>query len=247
MASRIETFDPIAAWRHMLINGQPEQMVRLHAEIERRFLERGWSRDGALEEKLNGHPYQRNQFICWVEGAGHGPRAVLYLNKATPRRLRGGSFSLVDDPNGAGYNHVTDAVHHILAEVIEPATASVGLSIAYPRLPISRVGPRAAALMTGFAELAEGQWPLPESLARSEGRGHPRTRTGNGSAAPRGRIQSSLHLCEFQHARFCDHELHVAQPLVGSRFCSDQLALRRKPGPRRNTAAGRRLGAMNVR
>lgn len=153
------------AWRDLLVQGQPDQLDRLEAEVERRFLEHGWSRDTALEGKMNRNPYQINRFSCWVGGPARGPRVLLCLNRATPRRMRGGTYSLVDDPTGAGLSGMAKVVQHALTDVLEPAAAAVGLTIAHPRFgPISRVGPRTATTMNAFAETADGQWPLPETL-----------------------------------------------------------------------------------
>ncbi len=165
MAERLDVFDVFNAWRHMLITGQPDQLDRLEGEMGRRFLELGWSRDTAREGKLNRDPYQRNRFMCWVSGPARGPRVLLLLNRATSRRVRGGSYDLLDDPNGTGLNGMAGIVQRALTEIVEPAAAAIGLTITYPRLgPISRVGPRTTAIMTGFAESAAGQWPLPKPL-----------------------------------------------------------------------------------
>lgn len=157
--------DVFNAWRNILVKGQPDQLGRLESELDRRFLELGWARDTALEERLNRIPRQINRFFCWVGGPARGPRVLLCLNRATPRRLRGGTYSLLDDPTGAGLAGVAEAVQHALTDVLEPAAAAVGLTVTYPRFgPISRVGPRTIATMSAFAEIADGQWPLSETL-----------------------------------------------------------------------------------
>ena len=149
------------AWRNILVKGQPDQLDQLESEIARRFLALGWSPDTALEKKMNSNPQQINRFICWVGGPGGGPRLLLCLNRATPRRLRGGTYSWDDNSSGAS---MAEVVQDALNKVLEPAAAAVGLAIAYPHFAISRVGPRTFTIMAALAEAADGQWPLPAAL-----------------------------------------------------------------------------------
>ena len=64
----VGAIDVFNVWRDILVKGQPDQLDRLEAEIERRFLALGWSRDTTLEEKMNRNPQQINRYFCWVGG-----------------------------------------------------------------------------------------------------------------------------------------------------------------------------------
>jgi hypothetical protein len=163
---RSDALEVINIWRHVLVKGrQAEQIDRFLEEVGKRFEALGWSRDTIIEGQMNRDEHQRNRFYCWISGAGPRPRVLLCLNRSTDRRVRGGTYSLLDDRPGLGLPEVANTIQHVLAEVLEPAAATVGLEVTYPRLgPISRVGARTAAAMTAFAEAADGQWPLSVAL-----------------------------------------------------------------------------------
>ena len=111
---------------------------------------------------MNRDEYQRNRFYCWASSPYNRPRVLLCLNRATERRIRGGTY---DIDERAGVADLASAIQHVLKEVLEPAAAALGLEISYPHLgPISRVGNRTAAAMTALAEAGDGQWPLSDKL-----------------------------------------------------------------------------------
>jgi hypothetical protein len=168
---RSDVIEVINIWRQVLVNGQKEQLDRFLDEIGKRFEGLGWSREPKAEDRLNRvprfeefpqiTPHQLNRFYCWVSGQGATPRVMLCLNRATQRRVRGGTYDVLD--GRAGISDLASEFQRILAEVIEPAAAAVGLEVAYPRLgPISRVGPNTEATLRAFAEAGDGQWPIPE-------------------------------------------------------------------------------------
>lgn len=160
-----EAIDVINTWRDVLVKGQSDQLDRFLDEVGRQFQRSGWSRDTALEGKMNRDPDQLSRFYCWVDRPGREPRLMLCLNRKTERRIRGGTYSLIDDRTGASVKEVAAVVQQVLADVIEPAAAAVGLSADYPRFgPISRVGPRTDMALRAFAEAADGRWPLTEAL-----------------------------------------------------------------------------------
>jgi hypothetical protein len=160
---RADALDIVNVWRQVLVRGQKEQLDRFMVEVERRFEALGWSREVTLEARFNSNPHQINHLYCWVSGQGALPRVLLCLNRATDRRVRGGTYDLLD-----GRPSLVDLareIQRILAEVIEPAAAEVGLEVSYPRLgPISRVSAKTLAVLTALAEEADGRWPLPGDL-----------------------------------------------------------------------------------
>lgn len=160
---RSDALEVINIWRHVLVKGQKEQIDGFLSEVGQRFEALGWSREPTREAQLNRGEYQRNRFYCWISGPGNRPRVLLCLNRATERRVRGGTYNLLDEQ--AGLADLASAIQYALKEVLEPAASALGLEVSYPRLgPISRVGPRTAAAMTALAEVGDGQWPLPEPL-----------------------------------------------------------------------------------
>jgi hypothetical protein len=160
---RSGALEVIDLWRHVLVKGPKEQLDRFLDEVGRRFEALGWARETSLEGRLNGDPHQANRFYCWVSAHENRPHVRLCLNRVTERRLRGGTYDLLD--GRAGVADLAAEMQHVLAEVLEPAAAAVGLEVAYPRLgPISRVEPRTAAALTALAGAGDGQWPLPEHL-----------------------------------------------------------------------------------
>jgi hypothetical protein len=85
---------------------------------------------------------------------------MLCLNRATARRVRGGTYDLLD--GRPTLVDLSGEIQRVLTEVLEPAAAKVGLEVSYPRLgPRSRVGSKTTAAVTALADAADGSWPLP--------------------------------------------------------------------------------------
>jgi hypothetical protein len=155
-----EPLEVINIWRKVSVEGQKEQIDRFLSEIDQRFVGVGWVRDSASEATFNRGEHQINHLHCWCTNQGIRPRVMLCLNRATERRVRGGTYDIEEC---ATIVELASVIRHILREVIEPGATAVGLRVAYPRLgPISRVGPRTEAAMTALVEAANGQWPLPQ-------------------------------------------------------------------------------------
>jgi hypothetical protein len=160
---RSDALEVIDLWRHVLVKGSKEQIDRFLNEVGRRFEALSWARETSFEGRLKRDPQQANRFYCWVSAPDNRPHVLLCLNRATERRVRGGTYDLLD--GRAGVADLAAEMQHVLGEVLEPAAAAVGLGVGYPRLgPISRVEPRTAALLTTLAEAGDGQWPLPGHL-----------------------------------------------------------------------------------
>ncbi|MBI1914955.1 MAG: hypothetical protein HYS12_09505 [Planctomycetes bacterium] len=159
---RSDALEVINTWRHVLVKGQKDQIDRFLDQVEQRFGTLGWSRDMAVEDQMNRGEFQQNRFYGWTGGPDSRPRALLCLNRATDRRIRGGTYKIDER---AGLAELASVIQHVLREVLEPAAAAVGLEVSYPRLgPISRVGTRTEGVMTALAEAGDGQWPLPDEI-----------------------------------------------------------------------------------
>jgi hypothetical protein len=158
-----DPLDVINTWRHVLVQGKKEQIDRFLSEVGQRFEVLGWSRETNREAQLNRNENQLNHFYCWINSPDHSPHLLLCLNRATERRVRGGTYNLLDRRTSLA--DLASAMQHVLTDVVEPAAAVAALNVSYPRLgPISTIGPRTAVALTALAEAADGQWPLPEQL-----------------------------------------------------------------------------------
>jgi len=129
---RSDAVEVINAWRHVLVPGQKEQLDRFLDEAGRRFEGLGWSRDAQLDNPRNRTQPQSSRFYCWVSGQGTTPRVMLCLSRATERRVRGGTYELLDQ-QGTLADLATE-IQRVLGEVLEPAAAAVGAVISYPWL-----------------------------------------------------------------------------------------------------------------
>src|SRR6516162_3966737 len=98
----VQAIDLIASWRRTLIEGKADQITSLLEDLEERLKGKGFNRDAEAEKTLNRHPYQRNRVLCFVGGPEGGPRLLLCLNRVAERRVRGGTYSLIDASSDAG-------------------------------------------------------------------------------------------------------------------------------------------------
>ena len=164
---RSDALEVINIWRNISVKGQKEQIDRFLREIDQRFAGAGWSRNSVIEAEMNRDEHQINRFHCWSTNPDNMPRVMLCLNRATERRVRGGTYDRwgFEIEEGATLADLASVIQHILREVLEPGATAVGLKVAYPRLgPISRVGPKTQAAMTALVEAGDGQWPLPQQV-----------------------------------------------------------------------------------
>ncbi|CAN5434971.1 hypothetical protein BH10PLA2_BH10PLA2_36730 [soil metagenome] len=159
-----DALEVINIWRQVMIKGQREQIDRVLDDAGRRFERIGWTRDAVIESQLNLGAVQRNRFYCWSSGPNTKPRVLLCLNRATDRRIRGGTYHI---DQRAGLADLADAIQFVLTEVIEPAAATAGLEVSYPHLgPISLIGAKTEAAMAALGEVGDGCWPLPDPAER---------------------------------------------------------------------------------
>lgn len=161
----VQAVDLIASWRKILIQGKAEQITSMLEDIEARLIGKGFRRDAEAEKTMSWHPYQRNRVLCFAGGPEGGPRLLLCLNRVSERRVRGGTYSLIDGPPGAGPVEVAAVVDDVIRNVIAPSAKSFGLGVTHPRLgPNILVQPRTMAALLAFSDVATG-----EGLPLSEG------------------------------------------------------------------------------
>jgi hypothetical protein len=159
---RSDALEVINIWRKISVGGEKEQIDQFLSEIDQRFAGVNWSRDSVIEAKFNRDEHQINRLHCWSTNPDNTPRVMLCLNRATERRVRGGTYDIEE---GATLADLASVIQHILREVLEPGAKAVGLEVAYPRLgPISRIGPKTQAAMAALVEAGDGQWPLPQQV-----------------------------------------------------------------------------------
>ena len=106
---------------------------------------------------MNWHPYERNRVLCFVGGPEGGPRLLLSLNRVSERRVRGGTYSLIDASPEAGPVEVAAVVDDVISNVIVPSANRLGLKVTRPRLgPNSVVQPKTMAALVAFSDVATG-------------------------------------------------------------------------------------------
>jgi hypothetical protein len=153
----VQAVDLIASWRRILIEGKAEQLTSMLEDLEARLKSKGFERDPEAEKNMNWHPYQRNRVLCFVGGPVGGPRLLLCLNRVSERRVRGGTYSLIDGSSDAGPVEVAAVVDDVIRNVIVPSANSFGLKVTRPRLgPNSLVQPRTMAALLAFSDVAPG-------------------------------------------------------------------------------------------
>jgi hypothetical protein len=153
----VQAVDLIASWRRILIEGKAEQITSMLKELEVRLKSKGFERDAEVEANMNWHPNQRTGALCFVGGPKGGPRLLLCLNLVSERRVRGGTYSLIDASADAGPVEVAAVVDDVITNVIVPSADRSGLKVTYPRLgPNSVVPPRTMAALVAFSDVATG-------------------------------------------------------------------------------------------
>ncbi len=161
----LEAIETINSWRRILIEGKSECIDRMLDDVEKRLQERGWARNADAEAKLTRSADRKHRWICFVGGPAGGPRLMLGLTRVSDRRVRGGTYSLLDAPSGMQPTDVAGVVEEVMNGVLSPSAASFGLKVTIPRLGSnSRVPPNTLAALLRFSDLAAGTWPLSTDL-----------------------------------------------------------------------------------
>src|ERR1043166_3214721 len=96
----LEAIETINSWRRVLIEGRKEDVDRVLVEIERRLQAKGWNRSDEMENIIGLSPVQRDRIRCFVGGPPTGPKLMLGLTRVSDRRVRGFTYSLLDNPQG---------------------------------------------------------------------------------------------------------------------------------------------------
>ncbi len=153
----VQAVDLIASWRRILIEGRAEQVTSMLEDLEARLNGKGFKRDAEAEKNMNWHPYQRNRVLCFAGGPEGGPRLLLCLNRVSERRVRGGTYSLIDGSSHRSAVEVAAVVDDVIRNVIVPSANGFGLKVTRPRLgPNSLVQPRTMAALVAFSDVATG-------------------------------------------------------------------------------------------
>jgi hypothetical protein len=161
----LEAIEIINSWRRILIEGKPEQIDRMLGDVERRLEEKGWARNFEIEAKMGTSADQKNRWLCFVGGPRDGPQLMLCLTRVSDRRVRGGTYSLLNGPPGMQSTDVAGVVEDVMKGVLTPSASSFGLKVTIPRLGRnSRVPPKTLAALRLFSDLAAGAWPLPTEM-----------------------------------------------------------------------------------
>lgn len=161
----IPAIDQIASWRGILIEGRADQITSMLKDLEARLKSKGFVPDEEAEERMNWHASQSNRVRCYVGGPADGPRLLLCLNRVSERRVRGGTYTLIDSPPGTGPAEVASVISDVISNVIIPSANDVGLRVTRPRLgPNSVVQPKTMAALVAFSDVATGEvLPLSQS------------------------------------------------------------------------------------
>jgi hypothetical protein len=153
--------DTINSWRRILIEGDPASIGRMLDDVERKLGEKGWTRETGMEAKLRGPSGREDAWRCFVGGPERGPRLILGLNRVSDRRVRGGTYSLLDGPPDMTTDDVARVVEDVIRDVLTPCASEHGLKVTIPRLgAISHVPPRTLTSLRLFSDAAAGSWPL---------------------------------------------------------------------------------------
>jgi len=153
----VQAVELIASRSRILIEGKAEQVTSMLDDVEARLKSKGFERDAEAEKNMNWHPYQKNRVLCFVGGPEGGPRLLLCLNLVSERRVRGGTYSLIDASSDAGPIEVAAVVDDVIKNVIVPSASRFGLKVTRPRLgPNSLVQPKTMAALLAFSDVATG-------------------------------------------------------------------------------------------
>lgn len=161
----VQAIDLIASWRRTLIQGKAEQITSMLGDLEARLKRKGFERDADAEKNMTWRLNQANKVLCFVGGPEGGPRLLLCLNRVTERRVRGGTYSLLDNNPEAGLVEVAAVVDDVLKNEIVPSAEQFGLKVTYPHLgPNSVVQSKTMAALLAFSDVAaSGGFPLSEA------------------------------------------------------------------------------------
>lgn len=164
----LEAIETINSWRRILIEGNADSVSQMLVDIETKLSEAGWRRDPNSEVRLAGPSGRKDAWRCFAGGPDKGPRVMLGLARVSDRRVRGGTYSLLDGLAEMQTTDVARVVEWVIREVVTPTASKHGLKVTIPRLGfLSRVPPKTLASLRLFSDLAAGTWPLNSEQERS--------------------------------------------------------------------------------
>jgi hypothetical protein len=161
----IEAIDTINSWRRILVEGMPAQIDAMLQNVEKTLEQKGWKRRPDLEAKMGRFPDRADRIRCFVGGPLNGPQLALALTRVSERRVRGGTYSLI---NPSMPIDVADVVEDVIKNVITPSATDLGLRVTVPRIGhLSQVPPKTMDTLYFFSDLAAGMWPLSADMDRA--------------------------------------------------------------------------------
>ncbi len=161
----LEAFKMVNSWKRVLIEGNPKNVDQMLEDIERRFKEKCWGRNAEMEKERPRQTGRNNRWFCFVGGPQHGPQLLFCLSRISDRKVRGGTFGLLERPADMLPTAVAAVEDEIMSNILTPAADGLGLKKTIPRLgENSRVSPRTLTQLLIFSDLAAGVWPLPAEL-----------------------------------------------------------------------------------
>jgi hypothetical protein len=164
----LAAIETINSWRRILIEGSADSVSQTLVDIETTLREAGWRRDPDSEVRFAGPSGRKDAWRCFIGGLDKGPRVMLGLARVSDRRVRGGTYSLLDGPAEMQPTDVARVIEWVIREVVVPTASKHRARVTIPRLGyLSRVPPKTLASLRVFSDLAAGTWPLNHEQERS--------------------------------------------------------------------------------
>lgn len=158
----MDTFHPVGTsnpWRRFLIEGAPESISALLADVERRLKERKFLRDPVIEQQQAWQSALHNASFCFV-GEPRGIPVLLSLIRVSERRIRGSTCGLLEAASRVLPQEVAAVVAEVMDTILLPSANRCGLKVMAPRLgPRSLVQTRTLAALQSFCDLAAESKP----------------------------------------------------------------------------------------
>jgi len=159
----VDQFIPLRDWRSSLYRGDPAVIDRFLNAIDV-TLSPGWGRDSEYE-RTRPRP---DRIRCYLFDQAGDASVRVWLQRVTATRVRGGPVQLLRQPRSGDAERIARLVAEFADGCVLPAASTAGARCTRPAFgPRSVVTPAAEMLFTGFADTADGEWPLTDQVQRS--------------------------------------------------------------------------------
>ena len=149
----IQAIETLNSFRRILVEGKPQQISLMLADIEERLKGEGFTREPIAEKRLNWNPARRNTFLCFLGGPQGGPKLLLCLNRVSDRKVRGATCSFIEGPDASPVQ-VAEVVDSVINKIIVPSSNHFGLKVTQPRFgPLSVVPPTTMTALVTFTDI----------------------------------------------------------------------------------------------